>query len=596
MHRVYTRSSYCRLNDDRYIINQTTSGLHFPKFLFLFTKTSSSMFKTIFRISNNFFLRRQTNVLTAASVIMATVLLSRILGLLRDRMLASYFPKEELGVYLAAFRLPNLLFELLIMGVLSTAFIPVFTHYLTEKKEEEGFEMAHILITLSTGIIFVLCVFSVIFARYVSRFMAPGFSEAEITQMVLYTRIILIGQVVPLVVGNFLTGILQSYQRFIIPAFAPVVYNVGIIIGIVLLSPSFGLFGASFGVVLGGVLFLLIHVPFMGSVGYHYTPHFSLTHTGVRRVFRLIGPRTIGLAVSQIDTTVDLILASYLGAGSVTIFYFAQHLQQLPIGLFGATIAQAALPAMSASFSQKNKKQFEELFLASYHQILFLVFPVSMILFVLRIPMVRLVFGASEFDWPGTVLTGATLAFFSISLFAQSLVHLFVRAFYAVQDTKTPVAIGMVAVAINTVLSVICVSVLRLPVWSLALSASLASIVNFVALLVLFDIKIQRLSRHGLIIPPFKMLVATAISGIFLYVPMKLFDQLIFDTTRVFDLLLLTGLATTLGICVYLFFAWFLAIEEVTTFINLLKKIKKVPQIIFSRSEELVNESQNPAV
>ncbi len=539
-----------------------------------------------------FFFRKQTNILSAATVIMITVFLSRLLGLFRDRLLVTYFSKETLGIYLAAFRIPNLLFELLVIGALSTAFIPVFTGYLSEKNEEEGLRMTSFLINIASSIVLVFATILIIFAVPLSKILAPGFTPDEITQMALFTRIILIGQVIPLVIGNFFTGVLQSFQRFIVPALAPVCYNLGILAGIVFLTPQWGLLGAVFGVLIGAFLFMLVQIPFVLQLGYVPRFGFGLDHAGVRKVLKLTIPRTIGLAATQIDATVDLVLATLLGSGSVTVFYFAQNLQQLPIGLFGATVAQAALPPLSTAVAQKNNKHFEQLLLASYHQILFFIIPFSVLLFVLRIPIVRLVFGAARFDWQGTILTSQTLAFFTISLFAQSLVQLFVRAFYALHDTKTPVIIGIVAMLINSVVSIIFIQFFHFGVWSLALSASFASIVNFLSLLVCLDRRIS-LNRHSLFVPPLKMMAAAGIAMIAAYIPIKLFDQLVFDTTRTIELFILTVIATLSCLATYFFFAWFFAIEEVATFINLVKRVRNVRQLMFSHSDELTTSAES---
>jgi putative peptidoglycan lipid II flippase len=390
-----------------------------------------------------------------------------------------------------------------------------------------------------------------------------------------------------------LTGILQSFKHFLIPSLAPVVYNLGIILGIFLLTPFLGLYGPVLGVVFGAILFMAIQLPLIRSLGYRHFWQVNFSDSGVREVGRLMLPRTFGLAVSQIDTTVDLILSTLLGARMVTIFNFAQHLQQLPIGLFGATIAQAALPTMAQFKTKKNMEDFKNVFLSSMHQVLFLVLPVSAILVVLRIPMVRLVFGASRFDWEATVLTGKTLALFSISLFAQSLIQLLARGFYALYDSKTPVIIGIIAVFLNTALSIFFIRYLALPVWGLAASTSIASIVNAGLLLIFLDQKVEKFNRLRLILPAVKMFVASAITGIFLYIPMKLLDQLVFDTTRTINLILLTGIATSLGLSVYLFLAWFLKIEEVITFFNLAKKVTRVRQIFVDISSEVVNGGQS---
>jgi putative peptidoglycan lipid II flippase len=539
------------------------------------------------------FSRKQGTILSAAGIIMLMVLLSRILGLFRDRLLASLFSVDELGIYFAAFRLPNLLFELLIMGALATAFIPVFTNYLAKNEKDEGFTMAGYVINLSILVASLLIIPLVIFARPISFLLVPGFSEPERQLMISFTRIMLIGQLVPLIIGNFVTGMLQSFQRFLLPALAPIVYNLGIIVGVLLLSKQFGLYAAVWGVVIGAVFYLIIQLPLIWQLGYRHRFKINAKHPGTREVIHLMMPRTLGLAVSQIDTTVDLILASLLGARSITIFTFAQQLQQLPIGLFGTTFAQAALPILSLEGAKKDYIAFKKLLLASLHQILFLVLPASMMLIVLRIPVVRLIFGAARFDWQATVLTGMTLSFFAVSIFAQSIVQLFARGFYALYDTKTPVAIGIVSIVINTVLSIIFVSGFKLPVWSLAVSTSIANFVNAALLLYYLHKKVGGFDLFALWIPPLKIGIASLATGICLYIPLKLFDRLVFDTTRVFDLLLLTGVASFCGLSVYIFLAWFLDIEEVATFFRLMQKVKRMPRMFFSQNAEIIDGDQH---
>ncbi|HCM37336.1 TPA: murein biosynthesis integral membrane protein MurJ [Patescibacteria group bacterium] len=551
------------------------------------------MFRNFLANSSAILLKKQSTLLSAATVIMFTVLISRVLGLMRDRLLAGFFSVDELGIYFAAFRLPNLLFELLVMGALATAFIPVFTKHLSQEGETRAFAIAAQIINLGFLTVIVLMLPLLIFTRPISYLLVPGFSESQRELMVSFTRIMLVGQLLPMVIGNFVTGILQSFQRFLLPALAPVVYNIGIILGILLFRSSLGLYSAVWGVALGAVFYLVIQLPLLFKLGYRHNWQLKLHEPGVRQVVKLMLPRTFGLAVSQIDTTVDLMLASYLGARSITIFNFAQHLQQLPIGLFGATFAQAALPTLSITGAKTDLVEFKKLFLASMHQILFFVLPASAMLIVLRTPIVRLVFGAARFDWDATVTTGQTLSFFAVSIFAQSLVQLYARGFYALLDTKTPVIIGIFSVVVNTVLSIVLVSILNWPVWSLAVSTSVASILNALLLLVFLYRKISGFDLKALIIPPFKMLIAACTTAVFLYVPMKLFDQLIFDTTRVLDLILLTTVAAISGLSVYIFLAWFLDIEEVATFFKLMQKFKRAPRMIFAEPETLVNDEHS---
>lgn len=526
----------------------------------------------------------------SASLILASmVAASRLLGLVRDRMLAARFSADELGVYFAAFRIPNLLFELLVMGALTTAFIPVFTRYLTGDKEEEAWRMAAIIINTSLLVLTIIVMPMFIWAPAVSQLFAPGFTREQIYQMAQFTRFMLILQVAPLLIGNFFTGILQSFRSFLAPALAPVVYNIGIIIGIVFLTSSYGLFAPVIGVGIGAILFMLIQIPVLLSLGYRHRFIVDFRHKGVRDVMKLMGPRTLGLGASQIDTTVDLMLASFLGARMVTIFNFAQHLQQLPVGLFGATIAQAALPTLSLSAANNDRSELKQLIVTSLHQMLFFIIPISIFFVVLRTPIVRLVFGAGRFDWEATVLTGMTLSMFSLSLGAQAVIHLLARAYYALYDSKTPVAIAVGSIMVNAVLSIIFITWAKLPVWSLGLSTSIASILHAFILFLFLDKKLESFPRIGLFMPLLKMGIAALVAGFCMYIPLKILDQLVFDTTRTFGLILLTGMTTMIGMSVYVFLSWVMAVSEVHSFFSMMKRVRRVPGILLEPAREVVN-------
>jgi putative peptidoglycan lipid II flippase len=533
--------------------------------------------------------KKQTTIGSAAGVLALMVLVSRVLGLVRDRLLSSYFAPEELGVYFAAFRIPNVIFELLVMGALTAAFIPVYTKYLADNRERDAERLATVLINLSVIILAIVAIPLFIAAPAISRLLAPGFDEAQIAQMSAYTRFILLFQVGPLLIGNVLTGILQSHSLFLVPAAAPVFYNVGIIIGTVALSSLWGLWGPIVGVAIGALLFALIQIPLVIRLGYRHTLDIDPKLPGVKEVGRLMGPRTLGLAVAQIDITVDLMLASLLGARMVTIFNFAQHLQQLPVGLFGTTIAQAALPSLSQFAAKDKKEEFIATIHAAIHQILFWVLPASVLFMVLRIPVVRLVFGASRFDWAATVDTGMTLSAFSVSLFAQALIHILARGFYALYDSKTPVSVGVVTVILNSVLSTLFILVFHLPVWSLGLSTSIASIINAGALLYFLNKKMNGVISPVLIIPAIKMGVAAVVTGAALYVPLKLLDQLVFDTTRTFGLLFLTGVSAGLGIMTYFFLSWVLGVTQVYSVIKATRKIQAFRGFFLEPAQEVVN-------
>jgi putative peptidoglycan lipid II flippase len=533
--------------------------------------------------------KKQQTIGSAAIILMCMVIGSGLLGLIRLRMLYDRFTPEQTGVFFAAFRLPNFLFEMLAMGSLASAFIPVFTRYITKDDEAHAQQMASSIINLTVLLLCVLAVPIFIFAEPICHALAPGFNGKELSDMILYTRIMLMLQVIPLVVGNFFTGMLQSYKLFIVPALAPIVYNIGMIIGIAVFSESFGLMAAVIGVGIGAFFFLGIHIPILIRLGYKHRLSFAYRDPGVVEVGKLMVPRLLGLGVSQIDVSVDLALSTMLGPKMVTVFYLAQSLQQIPVRLFGATISQALLPTLSAASAIEDKERFRQSILSAYHMILFFVLPASMLFIVLRIPIIRLTYGATFFDWEATVLTAMTLSMFAFSLFAQAIAQVFTRGFYALYDTKTPVMTGVVTIMVNAVLSVLFIMYFGLPVWSLGLSTTIASILNAGILLLLLNRKIGGFRLFDLLWKPFKMLVAALVAGCIIFVPMKVFDQLVFDTTRVLGLLLLTGVTGGLGLISYMFLSWVFDIGEVKPFIRLIQKVGNVRSFFIEPGSELTS-------
>ena len=528
------------------------------------------MVKSIFSLLGT----RQTSILSGAAIIMVMVLMSKILGLARDRLLAHIFPPDTVAIFFAAFRLPDLIFQLLILGAMSVAFIPIFTEYLETKSKKDAFALAQSLMILVLIFFMVVTILVYFFIEPLTFLIVPGFSSEQRITVASLTKIILVGQII-LAIGSFFVGVLQSFQRFIIPALAAVFYNLGIILGILFLAKPLGILGPAVGVIIGAFMHVLIQLPLVIALGFKFKLKNPILHPGVREIAGLMSMRTIGLAAEQVNETVGVILASLISTASVTYLTFAQHLQVVPIGLFGATIAQAALPVLSSERARGKPDEFKATFLTTLHQILFLALPATAILIVLKIPVVRLVFGASQFDWPSTVLTGMTLAYLSIGLAAQSISLLLVRGFYALKDTRTPVLVSFIVVFINILLSYFFVRVLNLEVWSLGLAFSISSLISSLLLFITLDRKVGGFERALVFGPFFKMLMATAIMGVALYVPIKLLDQVIFDTTRTINLLLLTGFSSIFALSVYIILVWFLKVRELTTYIDLLKRFGK---------------------
>lgn len=548
----------------------------------------------IFKKGFSILIARQTNILSAAFVIATTIIISQILGLVRQRLLVSIFgASDTLGIYLASSRLPDFLFQIIIAGALSSAFIPVFSQYLGREKYQEANKLASSLLAMGLAMFLVIGVILFIFANQFSSVVAPGFSKTQIELMANLTRIIIGGELL-FIIGSFFSAILQSYNHFFIPGIASAAYNLGIIIGIKLLSPVFGVSSAAIGVVLGAFIFVLIQLPLVRRVGFSFRPSISFKTKGVIDVLKLMGPRTLSLGIFQLGTLLIVTLISFLPSPgrSYVIFDYAQTLAFAPVVLFGQAIAQAAFPILS---KEKDKiEDFKHTFVTSMNQMLYVILPVSVLFLVLRIPIVRLVFGASQFDWEATVLTGKTLAFFSISIFAQGLIYLVSRGFYALHDTRSPLIIGTVTTIFMIALGGLFVFIRHYGVESIAIAFSIASIANVIIMLAYLSHKVGGFKTQDFLYPVIKIFMASILTGFALYFPIKLLDQLVVDTTRTVGLLLLTGISSLAGLSFYLFLTWLLNVKEAYIFLSLFRKLGDWRQILGGSEEVIEGTRFNP--
>ena len=344
------------------------------------------------------------------------------------------------------------------------------------------------------------------------RIITPGFSPEKMEKVVLFTRIMFLS---PLFLGisGIFGGILTSYKRFFIYSLAPIFYNVGIIFGILVFVRIWGPIGLAWGVVLGAFLHMLTQYPSAHQLGFRNNLSIAkhLRNSEVRKVFRLMIPRTLGIAVNQVNLFVITIFASFLASGSLAIFNFAQNLQSVPLGIIGVSFAIAVFPTLSALYSKNEKEKFIVNFSETFRQILFFIIPLSAFILLLRAQIVRVVLGAGKFDWEDTVLTFQCLGIFSISLFAQSLVPLLARAFYAMHNTKTPFYIALASEAVNILAVVLLID--KYNVLSLAIAFSLAATVQMLLLLFILRLKYESLDDKKIISSVGKIVLATLFSG-----------------------------------------------------------------------------------
>lgn len=525
----------------------------------------------------NLLLRKQSSILSAAFVIMVTYGLSHILGLVKSRLLISYFFGNNAGlldVYYAAMVIPDTIFQLLVMGSLSAAFIPIFSKYLA-KSESSAWEMASVTINTMLLVFSVLCLVIFLAAKPLVGLVAPGFSTSQMAIMVNLLRVMLASQLF-FCISGFLTGMIQSHQRFLLPAIAPLVYNAGIILGIVLFSSSLGIYAPAIGMVMGSFLHMLIQLPAAMQLGFRFTASLDFKHPAVLEVGRLMPPRVLAMGVDQVEQFVAVILASSLVPGSLSLFNAARLLYAVPTLLVGATIGQAALPTLSALVAKQDFSGFRKTLLDTVLQVVFLALPICILFIVLRIPIVRLAFGAKTFPWEATLLTGKTLAILMVSAGFYALMQLVVRAFYALHDTKTPLLVGIVSAVFNTVLGIVAVKMLN---WGVAGIAASLSITAIFETIILGSLLLRRRFQRTEIIYSVKSLtkltVIGLLTGVGLWAPMRFLDQFIFDTTRTLPLLGLTLLTSVTGLCLYLILSYIFKVEQLYTAINLVGRMSQ---------------------
>ena len=519
-------------------------------------------------------LNRQSKTITAAAVILgAASLLSRLLGILRDRILAGQFGAgAELDMYYAAFRLPDLLYNLLILGALSAGFIPVFTGYLNRKSK--AWQLVNDLLNVMFVALIFICGVLFLLAPWLVKIITPGFSGQNLEVTVQLTRIMLLSPIFLGLSGLF-GGILQSFKKFFIYSLSPILYNVGIILGALFLVPAWGIYGLAWGVVLGALAHMLMQIVPVFYLGWRYQWIFDLKNPGFLKILKMTGPRTLGLMVSQLNFLAVTIIGSTLAAGSIAIFNLANNIQSFPLGLFGVSFAIAAFPALS-ELADKKKKFIETLSLTA-RQILFLVVPSSALLIVLRAQIIRVILGSGRFDWEDTVLTLQALSLFAFSLFAQSLILILARAFYAQKDSKTPFYAGLVCAGANVIMAVMFIE--RFGVLGLALAFSLSNILNLVLLFLALHYRLGRLDGEKIAISAGKILVATFMLGLAAQaVKYPMVQVLGLETFLGVSLQMIS--ATLAGVAAYSLTAWLLRSEELILLVDSIrKKVLHKPEI-----------------
>lgn len=531
----------------------------------------------------DFFSKEITGLHEAAYLLAFFTFLSQLLALVRDRLLASEFgASHSLDIYYSAFRIPDFIF----VTVGSLVAISVLVPFIIEKiniSVEEGKKFIDNLFSFFFLLIIAVSIIAFFLIPYLTPLIFRGFPSTDFPELILITRILLLSPIL-LGLSNFFGSITQVYKKFVIYSLSPLAYNLGIILGIVVFYPLWGLKGLVSGVIIGAIIHLLIQIPFVSKQGMCPKFSFRFDFKSIWQVMLLSIPRTFTLAITQITTIFLLVMATFMKEGSVAIFSFSLNLQSVPLAIIGVSYSIAAFPTLAKHFTSGERDKFIAEMITSARHIILWSIPISVMFIVLRAQIVRTILGAGEFSWSNTRLTAACLALFSISVVAQSLILLFVRGYYAMGNTKKPLFIGMISGAFIIIFSYLFVKMFALlpmfqyfiealfrvggiegtSVLMLPLGYTLAIIINCILLWIYFGREFIGFTK-ALRRTVFQSFSASIIMGGVAYLGLNIFAQVF-------------NLNTVLGIFTQGFLAGLLGIVAGVIILNLLKN-KEIGEI-----------------
>jgi putative peptidoglycan lipid II flippase len=452
----------------------------------------------------------------AAGTVMFAILLGQVTGLLRGILVARAFPPADLDAFFAANRVSETLFTLLAAGALGSAFIPTFTGLLAKGEKSAAWRLASSIANLLLLTLTALAALAALFAPQIVRYaLAPGLADdLRLFPLTVDLLRIQLVSVALFGLGGLIVGVLNAHQVFFIPALTPSMYQLGMIFGVLFLAPGMGIYGLAWGVVLGAALYLLIQIPSLVKIAsiqpvtssplqaykqqvdrytrIHVLRNYSLSlglhNPSVREVFRLMGPRVLGVAVVQLNFWVNTWLASQMAPGSVTGLQYGFSLMLMAQAAIAQSVAIAAMPTFSAQFALGQLDEMRASLSASLRGVLFLALPASLGLILLREPIVSLLYQRGQFDARMTALVAWALLWYAAGMVGHSIMEVLTRAFYAQHDTRTPVLIGAIAMGLNVVFSFAFSALFARLGWAphggLALANSLATALEATALFV----------------------------------------------------------------------------------------------------------------
>jgi putative peptidoglycan lipid II flippase len=518
-------------------------------------------------------MREKHRIAKAAGIVSASTLLSRILGFIRDMIVAQYFGAGmSTDAFFVAFRIPNLLRRLVGEGSLTVSFIPVYSEYLHQRPQKESDELVRASFSVLLVVLAGITILGIVASPWIVKIIAHGFiQESEKFQLTVLLNRLMFPYIFFIGLVAWAMGILNTWRHFAAPALAPVFLNLAIILCALWLSPKLSspILSLAYGVLLGGILQLLFQIPFLYRKKVSFRFFFKPAHPGVRRIVALMGPSVLGLAVTQLNVIVNTLLASYLPEGSISYLYYADRLLEFPMGIFAIAIATAVLPSLSAQAAKRELQGLKETISFSLGLVFFVTLPAMVGLIVLRVPILNLLFQRGSFGMTETAMTAQALFYYSLGLVGFAGVRIIVPVFYALQDMRTPVKVALVSLMANAGLGVLLMIPLRHG--GLALAASLAAGLNFVLLIYLLKKKIGCIGSSKIFPSFLKSLVSSGIMGLVIFAAIHGEDP--WRTSGVTGEkigLLLAGLV--LGVLIYGLSCYICKSEELRSIMEMIRK------------------------
>lgn len=503
---------------------------------------------------------KENSIRGASIILIITLTLSNVLGMFRDRFLTKNILTYDLDVYYAAFRIPDLIFNFLILGAISSAFIPIFSDFLTHKEEEKGYRVTNILINI--GLLFTILSAVVLYflMPHLVPLVVPSFDPNRMALTVRYSRLLMITPII-FCVSYIIGAVLNCYKRFVAYSFAPIIYNLSIIYGAAVLAPKYGLTGVIYSVIAGALLHLSIQIIPVLKLGYRYQLIISFTDKSIKRIFRLMIPRTISMGSSQLMLIAYTAIASALAAGSITAFNLANNIQTMPVVVLGTSFATAVFPVLAAKISAGEDKDFSILLDRTLKAMGYLLIPSTVIFIMLRAQIIRLILGSGKFDWDDTRMTAITLGFLSISILAQGIIPLITKAFYALKNTRTPMYISIVTVIVAILLGYPLSK--SMSVAGLALAYSIASYVNLIILIYFLWKKYPKILNKSLLLSYLKTTISTVFMAAGLWLTMHLVANYV-NMNKFVGILEQTAATLIVGLIIFFAMSYILDQEEIS--------------------------------